>query len=422
MKSNQGTPYIERQTFVWSGIGPVGDFQRGTIDAININIASNEIESNGVAVKTISLNKTRQAKNLLSTRISMRGNSIKPRNTAIFIRQLATLIQAGIPILQSLEVLAEGSGPGKKAIGKIAEGLGQDILAGSTLAEACSNHPKVFNPLTQQLINAGEVSGTLDIILHNIARHQEKAIELKRKIRKALVHPLSVLSIAAIVTALMLTKVVPQFEQMFRSQGKTLPAMTAFVIDLSASLQAYWGYGLCLILILTISFRQIYQTQPAFTLLVDKTLLGLPLFGNLIRASCVARFSRTLATTYTAGIPIPNALAFAGPVSGNLVYQRAVKDIQQSIAQGEALAEAITGVGCFPNLLIKMITIGEQGGVLQTMLEKSASHYENEVENTIEKILPLLEPAMMALLGLLLGGLITALYLPVFQMGTVLSG
>ena len=239
---------------------------------------------------------------------------------------------------------------------------------------------------------------------------------------KALIHPISVLAIAAVVTMLMLTKVVPQFEQMFRSQGKALPSMTAFVIELSATMQNYWAYALVGAFTLIIIFRICYHTKPAFALFVHQLLLRLPLCGGLIKASCVARFSRTLATTYNAGIPIASALTFAGPVTGNLVYQRAIGQVQHAVDHGESLHEAIAQAGHFPSLIIKMIAIGEQAGVLDTMLEKGAAHYESEVENTIDKILPLLEPAMMALLGLVIGGLITAMYLPVFQMGTVLGG
>lgn len=416
--------------FIWSGIGPTGNFQHGEVSAVDIDEAAQKITSKGIELNAISAKKQKTGKfsqlqitkkTLFNLSIIF-GSTSNPRSTALFTRQLATLIQAGIPILQSLEVLAEDSSSEQTGIAEIAKKLGEDILGGNTLAEAASSYPQVFDPLSQQLIRAGEASATLDLTLHNIADHQERILELKTKIKKALVHPISVLAVAAVVTTLMLTKVVPQFEQMFRSQGKTLPSMTAFVIELSANMQNYWAYALLAAFILVIGFRVVYSTQPKFTLVIHRLLLRLPLCGSLIKASCVARFSRTLATTYNAGIPIASALAFAGPVTGNLVYQHATRQIQHAVAHGESLHEAIAQTDCFPNLIIKMIAIGEQAGVLDTMLAKGAAHYETEVENTIDKILPLLEPAMMALLGLVIGGLITAMYLPVFQMGTVLGG
>jgi len=417
-------------TFFWSGTGATGNFQRGTINAENIDIAAHKIALQGIEIKVLTpqkqgsekFRKENASKDSLFNAFTLLGNKTSPRNTALFTRQLATLIQAGIPILQSLEVLGEDASAEQKEIAAIATTLGKDILAGNTLAEAASNHPQVFDLLSQQLIKAGEASATLDLTLHNIANHQERTLALKAKIKKALIHPISVLAIAAVVTMLMLTKVVPQFEQMFRSQGKTLPSMTAFVIELSATMQNYWAYALVGAFMLLIIFRICYHTKPAFTLFVHQLLLRLPLCGGLIKASCVARFSRTLATTYNAGIPIASALTFAGPVTGNLVYQRAIGQVQHAVDHGESLHEAIAQAGHFPSLIIKMIAIGEQAGVLDTMLEKGAAHYESDVENTIDKILPLLEPAMMALLGLVIGGLITAMYLPVFQMGTVLGG
>ena len=417
-------------TFFWSGTGATGNFQRGTISAENIDIAAHKIALQGIEIKVLApqkqgsekFRKQNTSKDSLFNAFTLLGNKTSPRSTALFTRQLATLIQAGIPILQSLEVLGEDASAEQKEIAAIATTLGKDILAGNTLAEAASNHPQVFDLLSQQLIKAGEASATLDLTLHNIANHQERTLALKAKIKKALIHPISVLAIAAVVTMLMLTKVVPQFEQMFRSQGKTLPSMTAFVIELSATMQNYWAYALVGAFTLIIIFRICYHTKPAFALFVHQLLLRLPLCGGLIKASCVARFSRTLATTYNAGIPIVSALTFAGPVTGNLVYQRAIGQVQHAVDHGESLHEAIAQAGHFPSLIIKMIAIGEQAGVLDTMLEKGAAHYESEVENTIDKILPLLEPAMMALLGLVIGGLITAMYLPVFQMGTVLGG
>ena len=420
---------MDEKLFRWSGTGPIGNFQRGIIRAPDINAARQKIETQGVDIAAISqeqqkkgLQRLRISERALPTKISVFGHKVNPRSSALFTCQLATLIEAGIPILQSLEVLAEDSTSDQKVMAKIAKNLGEKILAGNTLAEAASNFPLVFESLTQQLIKAGEATATLDATLHNIANHQERTLELKAKIKKALVHPIAVLTIAAVVTALMLTKVVPQFEQMFRSQGKTLPAMTTFVIELSTYMQNYWPHALATACAITIVFKIIYRRQPAFTLFIHRLLLNLPLCGKVITANCVARFSRTLATTYSAGIPIADALTFAGPVTGNLVYQHATQQIQHSVAHGESLHAAIAQVGCFPTLIIKMIAIGEQAGVLDTMLEKSAVHYEREVANTIEKLLPLLEPAMMALLGLILGGLITAMYLPVFQMGSVLGG
>lgn len=417
-------------TFVWSGTGPTGNFQRGTINAENIDVAALKITLQGIEINSLApkklgpkkFQKQNISKDSLLSAFSLLGNKTSPRNTALFTRQLATLIQAGIPILQSFEILGEDSSAEQKDIAAIATALAKDILAGTTFAEAASNHPQIFDSLSQQLIKAGEASATLDLTLHNIANHQERTLELRAKIKKALIHPTSVLAIAAVVTTLMLTKVVPQFEQMFRSQGKTLPSMTAFVIELSATVQNYWLYVLGGAFTLTIIFRIFYHTKPAFTLFVHQLLLRLPLCGSLIKASCVARFSRTLATTYSAGIPIARALTFAGPVTGNLVYERAIGQVQHGVDHGEPLHEAIAHAGCFPNLIVKMIAIGEQAGVLDTMLAKGAAHYETEVENTIDKILPLLEPAMMAMLGLIIGGLITAMYLPVFQMGTVLGG
>ena len=344
----------------------------------------------------------------------------KPADIALFTRQLATMLRAGVPLVQSFDIVADGFE--RPAVKDIIRTVRTDVSGGANLAGALRAHPKCFDALYCSLVNAGEEAGALDTMLDRIATYQEKTQSLKAKVRKALTYPAAVIIVASIVSAILLIEVVPQFQEIFSGFGAELPAFTLFVIGLSETLQQRWPL-LCIgIAGVVFALFTARRRSAIFRQVADRLALNLPIVGGIVENSAVARFARTLATTFAAGVPLVEALRSVAGATGNLVYQRAVAGLRDSVASGQPLYVSLRRSGVFPNLVVQMVAVGEEAGALDEMLAKSAAYYEEQVDNAVDNLTALLEPLIMAVLGLVIGGLVVAMYMPIFQLGTVVGG
>jgi type IV pilus assembly protein PilC len=341
------------------------------------------------------------------------GSGIKTRDIVIFTRQFATMINAGLPLVQSLDILATQTE--NKAFAKVIQQVQRDVEAGNTLADALRNHPKVFSDLFVNMVAAGEVGGILDVILLRLATFLEKADALNRKIKGAMVYPAVITLVAIGAVATLLIFVIPTFQQMFESAGVALPGPTQFVIGLSAFLQSYWLYILVGMGLVVFALRSVYRTDNG-RLSIDRLLLRAPIFGNLLRKTAVARFTRTLGTLVSSGVSILEGLEITARTAGNRVIHDAVMESRASIAGGETIAEPLKRSGVFPPMVVQMINVGEQTGGLDEMLTKIADFYDDEVDQAVEALLSAMEPVMIVFLGGIVGGMIVAMYLPIFDM------
>jgi len=346
------------------------------------------------------------------------GESIKQRDVVIFTRQLATMIDAGLPIVQCLEVLATQS-PNKKLRGVIRQ-LKEEVEAGSTFTDALRKHPKLFDDLFVNMVAAGEVGGILDSILHRLSGYMEKAMKLKSKIKGAMIYPATIVTVAVGVTAILLIFVIPVFAELFGSFGQALPAPTQFVINLSNFTIAYAHYLVGVLIAAGIACRQFYRTE-AGRLTFDQMFLQVPVFGDLIRKAAVARFTRTLSTLVSSGVPILDALAITARTAGNKVVERAVLATRVSISEGRTIAEPLAQSKVFPPMVCQMISVGETTGALDAMLQKIADFYEEEVDNAVANLTALMEPLVILFLGVVIGGLVISMYLPIFKLGSVIG-
>ncbi|MGB2044125.1 MAG: type II secretion system F family protein [Porticoccaceae bacterium] len=347
-----------------------------------------------------------------------RGKKIVPADIAIFTRQLATMIKAGIPLVQSFTIIADGAQ--KPLIKTLVHQIRDDVAAGASFADALSNNPDHFDDLFCSLVKAGETAGALETMLDRIATYKEKTEQLKAKIKKALTYPIAVMLVALVVTAILLIKVVPVFADTFASFHAELPAFTLLVLDLSQSLQSSWLYLLLAIGSGLVIFRQARLKSQQFVYLTDRYQLKLPIVGNIMRSAIIARFARTLATSFSAGAPLIEALHCVAGAAGNRLYHDAIIEICHDVRNGLQLHQAIKIRKIFPTLLHQMTAIGEESGALDMMLEKVAVHYEEAVNNAVDNLTSLLEPLVMTLLGIVIGGLLIAMYLPIFQLGNML--
>lgn len=343
---------------------------------------------------------------------------IKPRDIMIFSRQLATMIQAGIPLLQAFQVVAESLK--KPSMVALIHQLTNDVASGTSFSDALRYHPQYFDRLFINLVDAGEQSGTLDKMLEQNAVYKEKLESLKGRVKKALWYPTTVLLTGIAITLLLLIKVVPQFESMFQSFDAELPAVTQLTVDLSMLAQQLWlpllGTATTVILLL----RWLTRRSPALVYLLHRLLLRIPVIGNIIDKAAVARFSRTLATTYASGIPLVEGLATAAGSTGNKVYEQAALQTQKEVATGQQLHFSMRMTNRFPALAIQMVSIGEEAGALDTMLHRVASYYEEDVDNQVDALTSLMEPLIIIVLGILVGGIVVSMYLPIFNLGTVI--
>jgi type IV pilus assembly protein PilC len=394
--------------FTWEGRTRQGSVKKGVIEAANEAAVMTQLRAQmivPVAVKP-------KAKDLLQG-LSL-GGGVKTRELVIFTRQFATMIDAGLPLVQCLEILAAQQP--NKVFQKVQRAVKSDVEQGSTFADALAKHPKVFDPLYTNLVTAGEIGGILDTILNRLAAYLEKADALKRKVKGAMVYPVTVLVVAIGVLVLLLVKVIPVFEKMFADFGGTLPGPTQVVVDLSHFMQAYLVYFLVGAAAFTFGFFQARSRSASFRYNTDALALKLPVFGQLLRKVAVARFSRTLGTMISSGVPILDALEICAKTSGNLVVERALQRTRSAISEGRTIAEPLEASNVFPGMVVQMIAVGEQTGAMDAMLAKIADFYDDEVDAAVDALTALLEPLMMVFLGGSIGGILIAMYLPIFKL------
>ena len=395
------------KTFIWKGKSSTKANMEGEIVSDSIEIAKLELRNQGITIKKITQK---------STLFQFGAAKIRPLDIALFTRQLATMLKAGVPIIQAFDITVKGLE--NLTLRDLLIQVKSDISSGTTLADSLRKHPEHFDSLYCNLVASGEQSGSLETLLDRIATYKEKTEALKNKIKKAMNYPIAVVVVAGIVTAILLLKVVPQFEEIFNGFGAKLPAFTQVVIDLSRFLQDNWfmvligGIGVYMVL-------KLYVKTPKGQEQKDRLILKLPLVGDILHKSAVARFARTLSTTFSAGVPLVNALGFVSRAAGNVVYSNAIAEVTEAVTSGQQLQSAMQSVGIFPSMSVQMVSIGEESGSLDVMLDKVASYYEDEVDNTVDGLTSMLEPIIMSVLGVLVGGLIIAMYLPIFQMGSV---
>lgn len=396
--------------FVYDGTNRRGERVKGETTSRNIELARAQLRKQGIAVKTIK----KKPKPLFAMK-----KSIKPIDIAIFVRQLATMMKAGVPLTQSFEIVADAlDNPSMK---DLVLQIKADIEAGSTFEQALRKHPRYFDDLFCSLVGAGEQSGALETMLERVATYKEKSELLKAKIKKALKYPIAVIVVAVIVTAILLIKVVPVFADLFHSFGAELPAFTQMVINMSEWMQKYWWILLFGIGGAIIAFSEAKKRSKKFRDSLDRLTLKVPIFGNIAYQAIIARFSRTLSTTFAAGVPLIDALDSTAGATNNVVYYNATQKIKNDVATGQQLQFSMRSTNLFPSMAIQMVGIGEEAGSLEEMLDKVATYYENEVDNAVDGLTSLMEPMIMAFLGIVVGGLVIAMYLPIFQMGSVVG-
>ena len=394
--------------FKWEGKDRKGTKIQGVIPGANAAQVKTQLRKQGILVTKIKRE---------STFFGKRPKPIKPLDIAFFTRQLATMMESGVPIIQAFEIIAEGAE--NPSVAKLVTEIKNDVAAGNTLADSLRQHPKYFDDLFCNLVESGEQSGRLESLLDRIATYKEKTEALKAKIKKAMTYPIAVIVVAVIVTAIMLLKVVPSFQEVFANFGAELPAFTLFVIGLSEWLQAWWFVALILIIATGYAYSQAHLRSKPFRDFEDRLLLKAPIVGDIVYQAAVARYARTLSTTFAAGVPLVDALDSVAGASGNVVFYNAVMKIKEDVSAGSQLNFSMRATKVFPSLAVQMTGIGEESGNLDGMLEKVADYYEAEVDNKVDNLTTLLEPLIMSVLGILVGGLIVAMYLPIFQLGNV---
>ena len=401
----------ESAIFVWEGKDKQGRKTKGEISSSTPAIAKAELRRQGIVADKV---RKKSAGSGLS-----RGGKVKPADVALFTRQMATMMRAGVPLVQAFDIVADGVD--KPKLAELIRTVRQDVSGGNSFASAIRRHPEQFDELFCNLVDAGEQSGALESMLDRIATYKEKTESLKAKVRKAMTYPIAVLVVAVIVSGILLVKVVPQFEQVFAGFGAELPAFTQMVIRFSEFAQAYWLGILLGIIAVGFAFSEVRKRSKGFRDSLDKLSLKLPVAGDIIEKSSVARYARTLATTFAAGVPLVDALNSVAGSTGNCVYVEAVYKIRDDVSTGQQLNFSMRNTGVFPNMVVQMVAIGEEAGALDDMLDKSATYYEEQVDNAVDNLTSLMEPIIMSVLGVLVGGLIIAMYLPIFQLGAVVG-
>ncbi|MDY6829470.1 MAG: type II secretion system F family protein [Pseudomonadota bacterium] len=398
-----------KQLFLWQGVDRRGNKAKGEIEGASAALVKAQLRKQGI-------NATR-VKKKPKPLFSFGGKKITPMDIALFTRQLATMIKAGVPLVQSFEIVADGVD--KPPLRELIMKISTDVSGGDSFAGAIRKHPQYFDDLYCNLIAAGEESGALETMLDRVATYKEKTEALKSKLKKAMKYPIAVVSVAIIVTAILLIKVVPQFQEVFSSFGADLPAYTLMVINLSDWVQESWLTLLLGIGAAAIAFNQAMKRSEGFRNAFERLTLRLPIVGPIIDQSSVARFARTLSTTFAAGVPLINALESVAGATGNVVYRNAVLQVKDDITTGQQLQFAMRNAEVFPAMAVQMVAIGEEAGSLDDMLDKVATHYEDEVDAQVDSLTSLMEPLIMSVLGVLVGGLVLAMYMPIFQLGNV---
>ncbi len=391
--------------FLWEGKDALKRASSGEIRAADLSTARLQLRRQGISITQ------------LKKKPLPRARKIKEKDLCVFTRQLATMMKAGVPLLQSFEIVARGHA--NPSVTKLLLDIRADVETGTSLSQAFRRYPQYFDKLFCNLVGAGEQAGILEDLLARLATYKEKTLALKGKIKSAMVYPAAVLGVAVIVTAVIMIWVVPSFKSVFESFGAELPLPTLFVIWLSDRFVEYWPMMFGSVAIATALFIRAWKRSPAMQVATDRLLLKLPIFGAVIRKAVIARWTRTLATMFSAGVPLVESLDSVGGASGNAVYHEATQKIASAVASGTSLTVAMQQSQVFPSMVTQMAAIGEESGSLDEMLRKVAEFYEEEVDAAVASLSSLMEPVIMVILGGLIGGLVVAMYLPIFKLGSV---
>ena len=390
-------------TFVWEGKDKAGKTVRGEMRAQGEAMVNATLRRQGVLVNKVKKQKLGG------------GGSVGAKDIALFTRQLATMMKAGVPLLQSFEIV--GKGASNPAVARLVLELKTEVETGSSLAAAFRKYPLYFDQLFCNLVQAGEQAGILETLLDRLASYQEKILAIKSKIKSALFYPVAIIAVAFIITAVIMIFVIPAFKEVFKNFGADLPAPTLIVMAISDWFVSYWYIIFPLIFGGIYGFLEAWKRSIAVQIFMDKLMLKAPVFGHLVRISTIARWTRTLSTMFAAGVPLVDALDSVGGASGNYVYAAATKKIQAEVSTGTSLTVAMTNANVFPSMVLQMCSIGEETGALDSMLAKVADFFEAEVDDAVEALSSLMEPMIMVVLGTLIGGMVIAMYLPIFKMG-----
>jgi type IV pilus assembly protein PilC len=400
---------MSTEPFFWEGTDRKGQKVKGKAMATNEAAVRADLRRQGVVPIRI----RKQNKGLFAN-----SGTVTPADISIFMRQLATMLAAGIPLVQSFEIV--GNGHDNAAMQKLIMAVKADVEGGTALADAFGKHPLYFDDLVLNLVEAGEQAGALETLLDKIATYKEKTEALKKKIKKALTYPAAVLAVAFVVTTILLIFVIPAFEDLFQGFGADLPTFTRMIIDLSVFVRTKGMYILTLIIMAVATFLYFKKRSRPMRHFLDRMMLKMPIIGPILEKASIARYARTLATMFAAGVPLVEALGSVAGATGNIVYEEGVLAMRDEVSTGQRLQQAMENTDLFPNMVIQMIAVGEESGSLDDMSSKVADFYEEDVDNAVDNLSSLLEPLIMSILGVLVGGLVVAMYLPIFKMGAVI--
>lgn len=402
------TKEIKLSVYTWEGVDRKGTKLTGELNGQSMPMVKAQLRKQGITPGKV----RKKSVSLFGS-----GKKIKPMDIALFTRQMATMMRAGVPLLQSFEIIGEGfDNPNMR---KLVDEIRLEVASGTSLANSLRKKPQYFDDLYCNLVNAGEQAGALETLLDRVATYKEKTEALRGKLKKAMTYPIAVVVVAIIVSGILLIKVVPQFQSIFDGFGAQLPAFTLMVIGLSNIVQKWYLIIIAGLIAAVFLFKRAFKTSEKFRNLIDRTLLKIPIIGPLLYKSAIARYSRTLATTFAAGVPLVESLDSVAGAAGNVVFRDAIYKIKQDVSTGMQLNFSMRTTGIFPALAVQMTAIGEESGALDGMLDRVATIYEAEVDNMVDSMTSLMEPMIMAVLGVIVGGLVIAMYLPIFQLGSV---
>jgi len=390
-------------TFTWEGKDRAGKVLRGDLRATSETVVSATLRRQGIIVSKVRKQKLGG------------GGKITDKDITLFTRQLATMMKAGVPLLQSFDIVAKGAS--NPAVAKLLLAVKTDVETGSSLAQAFRKFPLHFDNLFCNLVQAGEQAGILEALLDRLASYKEKILAIKSKIKSALFYPIAIIVVAFVITAVIMIFVIPAFKEVFRNFGADLPTPTLVVMGISEWFVSNWYVIFPAIFGAVYGFLESWKRSKAVQIFMDRVMLRIPVFGDLVRKSTIARWTRTLSTMFAAGVPLVEALDSVGGASGNYVYESATKQIKQEVSTGNSLTVAMQNTGLFSNMVLQMVSIGEETGALDQMLGKTADFFEAEVDDAVEALSSLMEPMIMVVLGTLIGGIVIAMYLPIFKMG-----
>lgn len=399
--------------FIWEAVTKKDEVKKGEMEAVDEITVRGLLRRQGF--KSIEVKP--KPKDLLEY-LPFLQEKVKEKNVVVFCRIFSTMINAGLPLIQCLDLLAQQEQ--NKSFSKVIRSIKEDIEGGTSLTNALKKYPDIFDELFVNLIAAGEAGGILDVILERLSNYMEKAMKLKARVKGAMTYPAAVLVISLSVVALLLLKVIPVFKQMFEGMGGELPALTQALITASEFTKSYFLFMIAILVVIYIAFVRFYKTEKG-RWTIDSLILKSPVFGELLKKVAVAKFSRTLSTMMSSGVPILEGLSIVSKTSGNVVIEKALMDTRQSISEGQSIAEPLTKTGIFPPMVVQMIAVGEATGALDSMLSKIANFYDDEVDVAVDAMTALLEPVMMVFLGGVVGGMIVAMYLPIFKLASVVG-